>query len=383
MRVLFVAMADSIHTARWIRQLQGQGWDLHLFPVERGRLHPELRDLTVQDAFGCDGSALPDSTRHVCLDGREAGRDRAAEALTAVVEGLRPDVVHSLELLKAGGLVLAALERLAGPRPPWMATNWGSEIALLGRLPQYAPALRRIVAACDYYTCECERDVALARAWGLRGEALSVLPIAGGFDLAALETLRREPTSSRRLVLLKGYQGWAGRALVGLRGLERAAEALDGYRVVLYSPADDVALAAAVASQETGIPIDIAGERSHLEMLALHGQARISIGLSLCDGLSTSFLEAMVMGSFPIQSDTGCAREWTQDGVNALFVHPNDADGVAAAVGRALGDDRMVDEAARLNGRLARERLDAAVVRPQAVALYERAAARRSPAAGP
>ena len=176
----------------------------HLFPVERGRLHPELRDLTVQDAFGCDGSALPDSTRHVCLDGREAGRDRAAEALTAAVEGLRPDVVHSLELLKAGGLVLAALERLAGPRPPWMATNWGSEIALLGRLPQYAPALRRIVAACDYYTCECERDVALARAWGLRGEALSVLPNAGGFDLAALETLRREPTSSRRLARVIG-----------------------------------------------------------------------------------------------------------------------------------------------------------------------------------
>ena len=42
MRVLFVAMADSIHTARWIRQLQGQGWDLHLFPVDTsGGLPPK------------------------------------------------------------------------------------------------------------------------------------------------------------------------------------------------------------------------------------------------------------------------------------------------------------------------------------------------------
>lgn len=384
MRILFVAMAHSIHTARWIAQLRGRGWDLHLFPVEPVRLHPELADLTIHDAFGCDPSALPASTGVVRApeptDGAPAD---AAGRLAATLRDLRPDVVHSLELLKAGHLVWEASGRLAGARPPWIATNWGSETALLGRFPQYAEALRDVLAGCDYYACECQRDVELARAHGLRGEVLPVLPIAGGFDLDGLRVLRPAGApSGRRMVLLKGYQGWAGRALVGLRALERAVECLEGYRVVVYSADADVALAARLASQDTGLPIDIAPERPHLEMLGLHGRARVSIGLSLSDGISTSLLEAMVMGSFPIQSTSSCAREWMADGVNALFVHPNDPDAVADAVRRALTDDRLVDHADELNQRLARERFDASRLAPQAAALYERAAVRAASGTG-
>ena len=49
MRILFVAMANSIHTARWINQLADQGWDIHLFPVEDKGIHPDLRNLTTHD----------------------------------------------------------------------------------------------------------------------------------------------------------------------------------------------------------------------------------------------------------------------------------------------------------------------------------------------
>ena len=380
MRILFVAMAQSIHTARWIAQLRGRGWDLHLFPVERGRLHPELQALTIHDAFGCECSALPPSVRVLQAEAAGEGGD-AVGRLAATLDGLRPDVVHSLELLKAGRMVLEARARMLSELPPWIVTNWGSEIALLGRLPQYAGTLHGVLAACDYYACECERDVVLARAHGLRGHVLPVLPIAGGFDLSTLRALRQDgPTSRRRLVLLKGYQGWAGRALVGLRALERAAAALSGYRVVIYSTDPDVGLAARLASEDAGLPIDIASERSHLEMLGLHGRARISVGLSLGDGISTSLLEAMIMGSFPIQSRSSCAQEWMVDGVNALFVPPNDPDEVAVALYRALGDDGLVDRADELNQRLARERFDLSVTVPQATAFYQRAAV-RAPAA--
>jgi len=33
MRILFVGLSQSIHTARWIDQITDQGWDLHLYPV--------------------------------------------------------------------------------------------------------------------------------------------------------------------------------------------------------------------------------------------------------------------------------------------------------------------------------------------------------------
>ena len=41
-------MAESIHTARWINQLAGRGWDIYLFPVSQlAGVHPDLRDVTI------------------------------------------------------------------------------------------------------------------------------------------------------------------------------------------------------------------------------------------------------------------------------------------------------------------------------------------------
>jgi hypothetical protein len=47
----------------------------------------------------------------------------------------------------------------------------------------------------------------------------------------------------------------------------------------------------------------------------------------------------------------------------------------AAAICRALTDDDLVDRAAELNARTARERLDQAVIRPQVITMYEKIAA--------
>ena len=57
-----------------------------------------------------------------------------------------------------------------------------------------------------------------------------------------------------------------------------------------------------------------------------------------------------------------------------LIVPPEDPEPVAAAIRRALSDDALVDRAAELNARVARERLDELVIRPQVIAMYEKVA---------
>ena len=46
LRILFVAQAVSIHTARWISQVNDQGWDLHLFDMLGSFPHAELGGVT-------------------------------------------------------------------------------------------------------------------------------------------------------------------------------------------------------------------------------------------------------------------------------------------------------------------------------------------------
>lgn len=398
-RILLVAMSNSIHTARWISQISGQGWDVHLFPsvdfwVD---VHPELRDVTVyhsgyrrqrssQDGVVFRGVSLyhrlSDLYRRRVAKREEP--DYRALQLAKLLGRLRPDIVHSLEIQHAGYLTFEARKLSRGPFPPWIVTNWGSDIYLFGRLPEHAPRIREVLSSCDYYSCECLRDVSLAKSFGLAGKVLPVFPNTGGFDLELASGLRPPgPVSARRTILLKGYQHWAGRALVGLRALARCADLLSGYEVVLYSATPDVAVAAELFRQDSGVPVRILPKDSpHREILRHHGQARVSIGVSISDAISTSLLEAIVMGAFPIQSSTACADEWIEDGVTGLLVPPDDPEAVEAAIRRALTDDDLVNRAAEINLRTAAERLDRRTIAPKVAGIYRTVAQERGIATG-
>jgi glycosyltransferase involved in cell wall biosynthesis len=105
-------------------------------------------------------------------------------------------------------------------------------------------------------------------------------------------------------------------------------------------------------------------------MLQWQGRARVSLSLSISDAISTAVLEAIVMGAFPIQSDTSCAHEWI-DGTHTGFLVPPEApEEVASALRRALTDDALVDAAAERNGAVAARRLDGAMLRRHVVDMY-------------
>jgi len=387
LRILFVGMPESVHTYRWIRQLANQGYNLHLFPSTQGAPYRELNSVR----FHLTSIGLRYIAKATCMVSRDFRLEQRFHVksvpavfdrtfwLAQVIRILKPDIVHSLEIQHAGYLTLAARERLRGKFPTWIVTNWGSDIYLFGRLAKHVDRIKAVLSTCNYYSCECERDIELAKKLGLQGEVLPILPNTGGFDLAHISQFRQlGPTSSRRLILVKGYQGWSGRALVALRAIAMCASVLKGYRVAIYSASDDVVIAAELASQSTGIPIEVIPSCSHDDMLALFGHARIYIGLSISDAISTSLLEAIAMGAFPIQSCTACADEWIENGRTGLIVPPEDPERVAMAIRRAVSDDALVDKAAEENARVAAERLDASVIQPQVIAMYERILAERS-----
>ena len=83
-------------------------------------------------------------------------------------------------------------------------------------------------------------------------------------------------------------------------------------------------------------------------------------------------LESMMMGAFPIQSDTVSTGEWIQNGVNGILVDPDDAEGLASAITRAIGDSELLESAAGINRQLIGEKLERDVVRQKVVDIYKR-----------
>ena len=76
------------------------------------------------------------------------------------------------------------------------------------------------------------------------------------------------------------------------------------------------------------------------------------------------------MGSFPIQTWTGCADEWIRDGDTGLLVPPEDSEIIEQAIRRALTDDKLVDKAQKINQLMVTERLDEKILKPKALNLY-------------
>jgi glycosyltransferase involved in cell wall biosynthesis len=277
--------------------------------------------------------------------------------------------------------------------PPWIVSERAGDVALYGQYPDYDVKREAVLTASDYYLCDSEHDAEQARASVFNGTVLAMADTRLRFDPSFFgrDRMRRVrqpgPISERRLIALNGYQNAEGRALVGLRAIERCADVLQGYRVgVFYAGVptmaiEDVRMAARLFSDATRLPVEIepvAGWPPE-QALSLLGGARISIGLSLDDATISATLEAMIMGAFPIQSKTGSAAEWIRDGETGLLVPPEDPEHVEVAIRRALTDDTLVDGAAERNIWLIADLMLPRPFRHHVLAMYEQVAAEGPP----
>jgi hypothetical protein len=279
---------------------------------------------------------------------------------------INPDIIHSMET-QGGGYLVNSVKMTYFSKskdfPIWWHANWGSDFFIFGRIPFHKQEIQKLLQNCDYYSCECNRDVDLAKNFGFNKHILPVYPNSGGLKFNEIDSIKSVAlaTSKRKIIMLKGYQGWAGRALVGIRALSRCKDILSGYRIVVYTNtnAEDIKIASSLFHHETGIPIELLKEHSnHATILEYHAKARISIGLSIGDAISTSLIEAMSVGSFPIQSDTSCANEWINDGVTGIIVPPEDPEIIEKAIRKAISDDNLVDKAAEINCQKVRDDID-------------------------
>ena len=383
-------MSESIHTARWIAQIADLGWTIHLFPsIDCGSVHPKLRNVIVHHLFYRSFSSAV-VQKGIPLLSKRLGKvaDLIVRhirwfdyyrkmRLKRLINRIKPDVVHSMEMQHAGYLTLDVKKMMRSHFPPWIVTNWGSDIYLFGRLKKHKDRIKEVLSRCNYYHSECDRDIYIAKEFGFKGKILPVIPNTGGFDLDKILSLRNKvPPSKRKLILLKGYQNLAGRALFGLRALERCADCLQGYTIGLYiAQTEDVRIASELFTLSTGVTAEIIDYTSHEEMLSFHAKARISIGLSISDAISSSFLEALVMGSFPIQSWTACADEWIVNGQTGILVHPEDPDEIENAIRKVISNDELVEKAFHQNYTTVVEKLDNSIIKPQIIEMYLKAAA--------
>jgi len=367
-KVLLVAMADSIHTARWLEQFKGEPIQFVLFPSSpHRRVHPKIREMLASDEgvnlriYGLlRRLALPMWAIDRFIDNRLRG-----VLLRQLIRREKPDILHAMEFQHGAYLVIHGFDKLV-IRPYFIATNWGSDIYWFQRFPRHERKIQEVLKLANAYSAECQRDHELAKQHGFVGLHLPVFPNAGGFSDQHLKQAALFPRpSTRKVIAIKGYTGFVGRADIALRAIELAADHLGGFEIAVFSSDMKSRHISRGVLKRTGLKFKTyrRHELSHVEMLELFARSRIYIGVSESDAISTSMLEAMSCGAFPIQTDTSCADEWIAPGETGFLVSPNDTEAISRALLVALTDDDLVDSATVTNRATANARLSSDQIR--------------------
>jgi glycosyltransferase involved in cell wall biosynthesis len=395
-RILVVAMSASVHALRWIRMVARPNAAILLFPVYKEPVVPEdfgiirLDKVTADLAPGLwlvepdDVWQRGDTVRnlmhgyvpwaHSFLTGvRMASPNR----LQACIERFQPDLLHSMEVQLAGYLCLETARRMRRRFPTWVLSNWGSDIDLFRKIPEHQSRLAQICARIDYYLAECARDRKVAHSLGYRGPDLPIIPASGGAPAEELAGLATEAPSRRRIITVKGYHGWSGRGLLALSAVVLAREHLEGFAIRVPLASAQTQRWVRKLRRRYGLDIEnLPYEPDHAAALRRLAQSRAIVGLGISDGISTTLLESMAVGVFPIQSSTACADEWIECGRSGYVVSPDDTRAVADALIAAVEDDALVDRAAIINRQTIQERWDMKTNARIVWDIYERAAAR-------
>jgi glycosyltransferase involved in cell wall biosynthesis len=197
-------------------------------------------------------------------------------------------------------------------------------------------------------TSERHEDHEIAIKFGYRGGFLA--PIYTTIGQKNFSSNLRD-TSKRTVVLIKGYQDIHGRALNALASIELIAkqEDLNRFQFKVFSASKTVKKKVKWMRHSLGLDIIVLPKMPKSELMEIYKESRVYLGLAISDGLSTSMVEAMSHGVFPIQSSNSSAPEFLMNGVTGGVVDPYDIEGIAAQLMDALLDDDLVDLAAIAN----------------------------------
>ncbi|MDG1804984.1 glycosyltransferase [Flavicella sp.] len=378
MKILFVCM-QYIHSARWINQLKDSGHEIYVFDCLDKPIHEDL--LWTNFITGWSKRKLPYLKGEYFLEKKLPYIFRniepflkitASEKLIQVIEEIQPDLVHSLEMQSETYPLLKARKKIDFK---WAYFSWGSDLYLYQNNLFHRKRIKNILKNLNYLFVDNSRDIELAKKLSFKTTVAGIFPGGGGYEMKSMNQYKL-PLSEKKLILIKGYHHWAGRALVVLDAFEKNIDLIREFNIYLYSAHDKVVERISYLNSKYKLNIEYSSrykEISHEQLLEKFGQAKVAIGNSISDGVPNTLLEAILLGAFPIQSNPGGASEdYITHGENGFLIeNPEDPKEIASHIMNALNNEDLLSHAYSLNHEIAKD-LDYQIIKDKVVALYKK-----------
>lgn len=332
-KILVIGMFDSIHLARWLFQFENETIDFVLFPSKKFKyVNYDLLKLVTSQKIASYRFAKPYFVfKYIGFMDHFLVSIFKLLKLNIKLLFLRRithknvfNYIHAIELQGAAYLYDLLPEQIQD-RTSLIVTNYGSDIQYFQDIPEHQEKIRSVLSKADFYSAECQRDYESALKLGFKGKFLPCIPNAGGFKNEIFE-LNLVPSNERNLIMAKCYGGTFGLGELIIDALEIFLRNNTDVKIVMHSVTDDLLNKSKnlrVAFPNQVVIYTVREKIPRYQILDYLSKSRIYIGASRSDGISTSFLEALCLGAFPIQTDTSCANEWIELGFFGSIIQPD------------------------------------------------------------
>ena len=378
-KILIIGMFDSIHLARWLSQFENEKIDFVLFPSKKFKyVNYDLLKLVTSQKIASYRFAKPYFVfKYIGFMDYFLVSIFKLLKLNLKLLFLRRithknifNYIHAIELQGAAYLYDLLPEQIQD-RTSLIVTNYGSDIQYFQDIPEHQEKIRSVLSKADFYSAECQRDYESALKLGFKGKFLPCIPNAGGFKNEIFE-LNLVPSNERNLIMAKCYGGTFGLGELIIDALERFLRNNTDVKIVMHSVTDDLLSKSKnlrVAFPNQVVIYTVREKIPRHKILDYLSKSRIYIGASRSDGVSTSFLEALCLGAFPIQTDTSCASEWIELGFFGSIIRPDTSE-IFTAINVSYFDKELENKRAQ-NLENAKRYLSYELIQLQAIKFYE------------
>jgi hypothetical protein len=370
MKILFVADARSPISKNWIRYFAERGDEIYLastfacevdFPIERFEFTPvafsAAKKSGITPGTGSSRTFRLGSTQALNLRTKirqwlgPVTLPRSAQKLRTFIRKVQPDIVHAMRIPYEGMLTASALAGLSS-RPPFLVSIWGNDFTLHApATPLMGHFTRWTMRAADALHADCQRDIRLARDWGLgMDKPTLVTPGNGGIRCGVFHP-PEEPVESPVVINPRGFRAYVKNEAF-FKSIPLVLEKRSDARFVCSSMQGEPQAMAWIEELGIGHAVQLNPPFSHTQMGDVFRAAQVVVSPSIHDGTPNSLLEGMACGCFPVAGDLESIREWITHGQNGLLVDPNSPQSIADAILIALEREDLRREAAGLNEKI-------------------------------
>ena len=387
MRILFIASSFDVQTTYWIKQIESQNWDIHIFDP-KNLIHPELRKVTVHTGWAKKNvhQSVQIKPKWPFLRGKFFIKNYFPRIwngivpdeithLDEIIDNVKPDIIHILGAIPYGLWFIDCYRNKIKLENdfhiPWIYQCKGADLHATEN-KKYNHSLRSLCNNAQYFIANCNRDYNLAKSFGFSGKLIGLFQGMGAYPIDEMQNFKSSySVDKRNIIAVKGLFNSSRRADIAIDAIALISDHLIDKKIVFFQTHDSLIPRIEILKKKYGINIEVMPRSSPWEIFKLFGKSKIAIGINQTDGIPNAMIEAMIMGAFPIQTNPGNATsEWITNGENGILINELDPKIISKEILKVINNNDLISEAEKINDKITRDRIDQKKINRSIVNIY-------------